>query len=88
MERRVVQRGILASDGELAVGGSVRSPAAFAHCYTVLRPVFDHDLAQKAASWPQDSIEEIEANPVDCKKTAKLFVQCLPRNKSVTFRSL
>jgi len=48
VERRVVQRGLLASDGELAVGASVRSPAAFNHCYTVLRPVFDHDLAEKA----------------------------------------
>ncbi|MAB89080.1 MAG: hypothetical protein CMJ90_06445 [Planctomycetes bacterium] len=48
VERRVIQRGLLVSDGQVAVGGSVRSRAAFEHCYTVLRPVFDHDLAQKA----------------------------------------
>lgn len=48
IERRIVQRGLLVSDGHVAVGGSVRSEGAFTHCHTVLRPVFDHDLAQKA----------------------------------------
>lgn len=47
-ERRVVKRGLLVSDGVVAVGGAVRSPAAFEHAYTVLRPVFDRDLAEKA----------------------------------------
>ena len=48
IERRIVRRGVLASDGSLAAGVSVVSPKAFEHCYSVLRPVFDHDLAQKA----------------------------------------
>jgi hypothetical protein len=47
-ERRVVKRGLLVSDGVVAVGGAVRSPSAFEHAYTVLRPVFDRDLAEKA----------------------------------------
>lgn len=47
-ERRVVKRGILVSDGVVAFGGAVRSTAAFEHAYTVLRPVFDRDLAEKA----------------------------------------
>jgi electron transfer flavoprotein-quinone oxidoreductase len=48
VERRVVKRGLLVGDGRVAVGGATRSKAAFEHCYTVLRPVFDHDLAAKA----------------------------------------
>lgn len=48
VERRLARRGVLASNGALAAGFSVDSPSAFDHCYTVLRPVFDHDLAQKA----------------------------------------
>ncbi|MAG55081.1 MAG: hypothetical protein CMJ83_02195 [Planctomycetes bacterium] len=48
MERRIVQRGLLLCDGNIALGGSVRSGEAFSNCYTVLRPVFDHDLAEKA----------------------------------------
>ncbi|HYC76290.1 MAG TPA: FAD-binding protein, partial [Planctomycetota bacterium] len=48
VERRVVKRGLLACDGRVAVGASVRSRAAFEHCYTVLRPTFDHDLAARA----------------------------------------
>jgi electron transfer flavoprotein-quinone oxidoreductase len=47
-ERRVVRRGLLLSDGRVAVGGAVHSREAFEHCFTVLRPIFDHDLAQHA----------------------------------------
>jgi electron transfer flavoprotein-quinone oxidoreductase len=48
LERRVVRRGLLVCDGEVATGFSVRSESAFADCHTVLRPLFDHDLAEKA----------------------------------------
>jgi len=48
IERKVVKRGMLLCDGRVAVGGAIHSRAAFEHCYTVLRPVFDHDLAQRA----------------------------------------
>ncbi len=48
IERRVEKRGLLLSDGAVAAGFAVRSEAAFRHCYTVLRPLFDHDLAEKA----------------------------------------
>src|SRR6266849_6814690 len=47
-ERRLVERGIFASDGISLLGMSYRDPKAFRHCYTVLRPIFDHHLAQSA----------------------------------------
>ena len=48
VERRITRRGVMATDGQLATGLSVHSKPAFEHCYSVLRPIFDHDLAQKA----------------------------------------
>lgn len=47
-ERRVVERGFFASDGHSLLGMSYRDPKAFQHCYTVLRPIFDHHMAQVA----------------------------------------
>jgi alkylation response protein AidB-like acyl-CoA dehydrogenase/flavin-dependent dehydrogenase/electron transfer flavoprotein alpha subunit/electron transfer flavoprotein alpha/beta subunit/ferredoxin-like protein FixX len=47
-ERRLVERGFFASDGFGLLGMKYRDPAAFRHCYTVLRPIFDHHLAQTA----------------------------------------
>src|SRR5262249_45854135 len=47
-ERRVVERGFFGSDGFSLLGMKYRDPAAFQHCYTVLRPIFDHHLAQIA----------------------------------------
>src|ERR1700694_3176285 len=47
-ERRLVERGFFATDGHSLMGMTYRDPAAFRHCYTVLRPVFDHHLAQAA----------------------------------------
>src|SRR5262247_4295963 len=47
-ERRLVQRGFFASDGHGLLGMTYRDPAAFRHCYTVLRPIFDHHMAQVA----------------------------------------
>src|SRR6516165_12092811 len=45
-ERRLVERGFFASDGQGLLGMTYRDPEAFRHCYTVLRPVYDHHLAQ------------------------------------------
>ncbi len=47
-ERRLVERGFFACDGQGLLGMTYRDRAAFRHCYTVLRPVFDHHLAQVA----------------------------------------
>ncbi|MER3414695.1 MAG: hypothetical protein C4297_00575 [Gemmataceae bacterium] len=47
-ERRLVERGFFVSDGQSLLGMTYRHPPAFKHCYTVLRPVFDHHLAQVA----------------------------------------
>src|SRR5437773_2748714 len=48
-ERRLVERGFFATDGHSLLGMTYRDPAAFRHCYTVLRPIYDHHLAQVAA---------------------------------------
>src|SRR5437773_4965342 len=47
-ERRLVERGFFASDGHGLLGMTYRDPSAFRHCYTVLRPIYDHHLAQIA----------------------------------------
>src|SRR3954469_13998070 len=47
-ERRLVERGFFATDGHGLLGMTYRDPAAFRHCYTVLRPIYDHHLAQAA----------------------------------------
>jgi alkylation response protein AidB-like acyl-CoA dehydrogenase/flavin-dependent dehydrogenase/electron transfer flavoprotein alpha subunit/ferredoxin-like protein FixX len=47
-ERRLVERGFFATDGRGLLGMTYRDPAAFRHCYTVLRPIYDHHLAQVA----------------------------------------
>jgi electron transfer flavoprotein-quinone oxidoreductase len=48
-ERRLVERGRFLSDGLRLLGTTYRDPEAFGHVYLVLRPVFDHSLAQAAA---------------------------------------
>src|SRR5262245_3919263 len=47
-ERRLVERGFFATDGHGLLGMQSRDPEAFRHCYTVLRPIYDHHLAQAA----------------------------------------
>src|SRR5713226_6583717 len=47
-ERRLVERGFFACDGIGLLGMKYRDPDAFRHCYTVLRPIYDHHLAQVA----------------------------------------
>src|SRR5215813_4104845 len=47
-ERRLVERGFFACDGLSLLGMTYRDPEAFRHCYTVLRPIFDHHMAQAA----------------------------------------
>src|SRR5262245_33294389 len=47
-ERRLVERGFFGTDGCGLLGMTYRDPAAFRHCYLVLRPIYDHHLAQVA----------------------------------------
>ena len=47
-ERRLVERGFFATDGHGLLGMTYRDPDAFRQCYTVLRPIYDHHLAQVA----------------------------------------
>src|SRR5438067_124767 len=47
-ERRLVERGFFGTDGHGLLGMTYRDAAAFRHCYTVLRPIYDHHLAQVA----------------------------------------
>lgn len=47
-ERRLVERGFFVCDGHSVLGMTYRDPDAFRHCYTVLRPVYDHHMAQAA----------------------------------------
>src|SRR5262245_17499594 len=47
-ERRLVERGFFATDGHGILGATYRDADAFRHCYTVLRPVYDHHLGQIA----------------------------------------
>jgi electron transfer flavoprotein-quinone oxidoreductase len=49
-ERRLVERGLFATDGQGLLGLTYRDPEAFRHCYTVLRPIFDGHLAQLAGA--------------------------------------
>jgi len=47
-ERRVVKRGFFTSNGWTLAGVEYRNVEAFRHCYTVLRPVYDRYLAERA----------------------------------------
>ncbi len=50
-ERPVTKRGFYIYNGYSLVGLSYRNPATFANCYTVLRPTYDHYLAELAKSF-------------------------------------
>jgi alkylation response protein AidB-like acyl-CoA dehydrogenase/flavin-dependent dehydrogenase/electron transfer flavoprotein alpha subunit/ferredoxin-like protein FixX len=47
-ERRLVERGFFATEGHGLLGMTYRDRDAFRHCYTVLRPIYDHHMAQLA----------------------------------------
>lgn len=47
-ERRLVRRGAFVSNGTSLLGVTYTDADAFRYCYTVLRPIFDHHLAQMA----------------------------------------
>jgi alkylation response protein AidB-like acyl-CoA dehydrogenase/flavin-dependent dehydrogenase/ferredoxin-like protein FixX len=47
-ERRLIERGFFACDGHSLLGMTYRDADAFRHCYTMLRPIYDHHLAHVA----------------------------------------
>ncbi len=47
-ERRVVKRGFFATNGLSMLGAEYHNPETFSHCYTVLRPIYDRYLAERA----------------------------------------
>jgi electron transfer flavoprotein-quinone oxidoreductase len=61
-ERRLVERGLFATDGHGLLGMTYRDPEAFRHCYTVLRPLYDHHLAQIAV---QHGVAVLSATTVE-----------------------
>jgi len=50
-ERPVTKRGAYIYNGHSMVGLAYRNPDTFRHCYTVLRPTFDHYLAELAKTF-------------------------------------
>ena len=50
-ERPVTKRGAYIYNGHTLAGLNYRNPATFANCYTVLRPTYDHYLAELAKSF-------------------------------------
>ena len=50
-ERPVTKRGFYIYNGHSLAGLSYRNPSTFANCYTVLRPTYDHYLAELAKSF-------------------------------------
>ena len=50
-ERPVTQRGIHIYNGHSRLGLTYHNPDTFRHCYTVLRPTFDHYLGELAKSF-------------------------------------
>ncbi len=57
-ERPVTKRGFYIYNGHSLVGLNYRSPATFANCYTVLRPTYDHYLAELAKSFGAEILTE------------------------------
>ncbi len=60
-ERPVTQRGIHIYNGHGRLGLTYRNPQTFRHCYTVLRPTFDHYLAALARSFGATTLTETTA---------------------------
>ncbi|HZV06993.1 MAG TPA: FAD-binding protein, partial [Gemmataceae bacterium] len=50
-ERRLIERGVFATDGRRLAGSLYRDADAYSDCFTVLRPRFNHHLAEIARSY-------------------------------------
>ncbi len=60
-ERPVTKRGIHLYNGHTLVGLTYHNPDTFRHCYTVLRPTYDHYLAELAKSFGATILTETTA---------------------------
>src|SRR5205807_3530828 len=60
-ERRLIERGAFLSDGRALAGATYRNPETFRGCYTVLRPTFDHFLAERAKAFGATLLTETTA---------------------------
>jgi electron transfer flavoprotein-quinone oxidoreductase len=61
-ERPVTKRGFYIYNGHSLAGLGYRNPATFANCYTVLRPTYDHYLAELAKSFGATILTETTAD--------------------------
>jgi electron transfer flavoprotein-quinone oxidoreductase len=61
-ERPVTKRGFYIYNGHSLAGLSYRNPTTFANCYTVLRPTYDHYLAELAKSFGAHVLTETTAD--------------------------
>ncbi|HUI06719.1 MAG TPA: acyl-CoA dehydrogenase family protein [Verrucomicrobiae bacterium] len=61
-ERPVTKRGFYIYNGHSLAGLSYRNPTTFANCYTVLRPTYDHYLAELAKSLGATILPETTAD--------------------------
>ena len=61
-ERRVTKRGFYIYNRPLARRSQLPQPATFANCYTVLRPTYDHNLAELAKSFGAHVLTETTAD--------------------------
>jgi electron transfer flavoprotein-quinone oxidoreductase len=67
IERRVVKRGAYVYNGHAMFGLAYRNARTFENCYTVLRPVFDHWLAEKAKRFGVNVLAETTAESLICE---------------------
>jgi electron transfer flavoprotein-quinone oxidoreductase len=86
-ERRLVERGFFLCDGFSLLGMKYRDPQAFRHCYTVLRPIYDHHLAQVALSHGIHLLNSTTAESLirDQGRVVGLATQCGPLYADLVF---
>ncbi|MBY0526414.1 MAG: FAD-binding protein [Gemmataceae bacterium] len=77
-ERRLVERGAFATDGHSLLGMTYRDSGAFRHCYTVLRPIFDHHVAQMAVKLGVALLAETTAESL-IREGSKVIGVCTQR---------
>jgi alkylation response protein AidB-like acyl-CoA dehydrogenase/flavin-dependent dehydrogenase/electron transfer flavoprotein alpha subunit/ferredoxin-like protein FixX len=77
-ERRLVERGFFATDGHSILGMTYRDPAAFKHCYTVLRPIYDDHLGHVARRNGVAILTETTAESL-IREGGRVIGVCTPR---------
>jgi alkylation response protein AidB-like acyl-CoA dehydrogenase/flavin-dependent dehydrogenase/electron transfer flavoprotein alpha subunit/electron transfer flavoprotein alpha/beta subunit/ferredoxin-like protein FixX len=77
-ERRLVERGFFGTDGHGLLGVKYRDAAAFRNCYTVLRPIYDHHIAQVAQRYGVALLSETTAESL-IREGGKVIGVCTQR---------